>query len=193
MESTLSFPCSFSDPLFLTKVQLSLTLTLSHLTTWCSEQTALFLLAKAAPAYLSSALSVALRLLFPFQQAQYAQVFLLKPTPLSKLFAGSGSINKSATFLFSSYMTLILSSSPCSFFHLFSFLNLSGRNCLFSSPVLLGYNEFPDTCFFQETTQLMSWPDGERYLCALQFFVVFPSYLWYPLITFLGLEACCLI
>ena len=100
VKATLSFPCSSSDPLFLAKVRLSPTLTLSHLTTWYSGQTALFLLTMTALAFLPTALSVALRPLFSFQQAQYAQVFLLKPAPLSKLFAGRGSINKSATFLF---------------------------------------------------------------------------------------------
>ena len=192
VESTLSFPCSCSDPLFLAKVKLSLTFVLSHLTTWCSGQTALFLLAKAALAYFSSALSVALRPLFPFQQTQYAQVFRLQPAPLSKLFAGLGSINKSATFLLF-YMTLVLSSSPCSLLRLSCYFNLSGRNCLFSPPVLSAYNGPSDICFFRETMQLMSWPDGERYSCPLQFFVVFSSHLLYPLITFLGLKAYCLI
>ena len=56
-------------PLSLTKVQLSLILTLSHLTIWYFGLTArfLFLLAKAALAYLPTALSMALRPLFPFQ------------------------------------------------------------------------------------------------------------------------------
>ena len=64
-------------PLSLVKVRLSPTLTLSPLMIWCSGQTALFLflLAKAASAFLPTALSVALRPPFPFQQAQYAQVF----------------------------------------------------------------------------------------------------------------------
>ena len=196
MEYTLSFPCSRFDPLFLAKVWLSLILTLSHLTTWYSEQTALFLflLAKAALAYLPTALSVALRPLFPFQQAQYAQVSPLKPAPLSKLFAGLGMINKSATFLlFSSYTTLVLSSLFCSLLRLSCYFNLSGRNCLLSPPVLSGYNGSPDPCFFRETTQLMSWPDGKGYSCPLQFFVAFSSYLSYPIITFLRLEAYCLI
>ena len=176
MESTLSFPCFHSDPLFLAKVRLSLILTLSHLKTWYFEQTALFLflLAKAALAYLPTALSVALRPSFPFQQAQYAQVSPLKPASLSKLFPGLGIINKSATFLLFSYsITLVLSSSCCSLLRLSCFLNLSGRNCLLSPPVLSGYNGSSDTCFFRETTQLMSWPDGEGYSCPLQFFVVF--------------------
>ena len=128
VESILSSPCSRSDPaLSMTKVWLSPTLTLSPLMIWCSGQMAsfLFLLARAALAYLPTALSVAPRTLFPFQQAQYAQVFSLKPVPLSMLSAGLGSINKSATFLlFSSYVTLVLSSPPCSLLHLFYYLKL---------------------------------------------------------------------
>ena len=102
--------------LSLTKVRLSPTLTLSPLMIWCFGLTALFLflLARAAPAFLPTALSVALRPLFPFRQAQYAQVFPLKPSPFCTLFAGLGSTNKSATsLLFSSYLTLVLSSPPC--------------------------------------------------------------------------------
>ena len=62
VESTLSTPYSRSDPpLFLAKVQLLLTLTLSPLMIWYSGLTALFLLAKAALAYLPTALPVALK------------------------------------------------------------------------------------------------------------------------------------
>ena len=176
VESTLSFPCSCSDPLFLAKVQLLLVLTLFHLSSWYSEQTALFLflLAKVALAYLPTALFMALRPLFPFQQTQYAHVFPLKPPSLSKLFAGLGSINKSTTFLlFSSYMTLVLSSSLSSLLCLSCYHNLSGRICLPSPSVLSGYNGSPDTCFFRELTQLMSWPDGEGYLSSAIFVVFF--------------------
>ena len=42
---------------------------------------------------------MALRPLLSFQQAQYAQVFLLKPAPFCTLFAGLGSTNKSAISL----------------------------------------------------------------------------------------------
>ena len=82
---------------------------------WCFGLTALFLfhLARAAPAFLPTSLPVALRPLFPFRQAQYAQVFPLKPAPFCTLFAGLGSTNKSAISLFfSSYLTLVLSSPP---------------------------------------------------------------------------------
>ena len=102
-------------PLTLAKMRLSPTLTLSPLMIWCFGQTALFLflLAKAAPAFLPTALSVALRPLFPFRQAQYAPVFPLKPAPFCTLFAGLGSTIKSAIFLlFVSYLTLVLSSPP---------------------------------------------------------------------------------
>ena len=73
-------------PLFLAKVRLSPILTLSPLMIWYSGQTALFLLARAAPAFLPTALSVALRPLFSFRQAQYVQVFPLKRAPFCTLF-----------------------------------------------------------------------------------------------------------
>ena len=81
---------------------------------WCFGQTALCFgqTARAAPAFLPTALSVALRPLFPYRQAQYAQVFLLKPAPFCTLFAGLGSTIKSAVFLLSYYLTLVLSFAP---------------------------------------------------------------------------------
>ena len=106
--------------LFLAKVRLSLTLTLYPLTIRCSGLTALFLflLAKAALGCLQSALSVALRPLFPFLQTQFAQVSLLKLAQFCKLFAGLGSINKSAISLLllsDSRPFLTTLSSPSSF------------------------------------------------------------------------------
>ena len=145
--------------------------------TWYSGQTALFLflLARAALAFLPTALSVALRPLFPFRQAQFAPVFPLKPAPFCTLFAGLGSTNKCAIFLlFFSCLTLALSLPPCPLLHLSCYLKLygrSGRNCLLS-PVLSGYNGSPDTRFSRGTTQLMSWPDGERCLRLPQSLVV---------------------
>ena len=114
----------------------------------------LFLLARAAPAFLPIALSVALRPLFPFRQAQYAQVFPLKPAPFCTLYAGLGSTNKSAiSLLFSSAQTLTLYLLLCPLLRVFCYFNLpgrSGRNFLFSPPVLTGYNGCPDTRFFRE-------------------------------------------
>ena len=99
----------------LAKVRLSPTLTLSSLMIWYSGLTALFLflLARAALAYLPTVFFVALSPLFTFRQAQFVQVFPLKPVPFCTLFGGLGSTNKLATSLFfSSYQTLVLSSSP---------------------------------------------------------------------------------
>ena len=149
-------------PLTLAKVQLSLTLTLFPLMIWYSGQTALllFLLARMPLTFLPTAFFVALRPLFPFRQAQYVQVFPLKPAPFYTLFSGLGSTNKSAIFLlFSYYLTLVLSSPPCPLLHFSSYLKLcgrSGRNCLISPPVLSGYNGSPDTRFSRETTRLIS-------------------------------------
>ena len=156
-------------PLFLAKVRLLPILTLSPLMTWYCGQTALFLflLARAAPALLPTAHSVALRPLFPFRQAQYVPVFPLKPAPFCTLFAGLGSTNKSAiSHFFSYYLTLVLSSPPCPLPHLSSCLKLcgrSGRNCVLFPFVLSGYNGSPDSRFSRGTTRLMSLPDGVRY------------------------------
>ena len=112
------------------KLRLSPTLTLSPLIIWYSGLTALFFffLAKMTPAFLITAFSMALRPLPPFQQSQYAQVFLLKPAPFCTLFAGRGSTNKSAIFLlYFFYLTLVLSSSPCSLLHLSFFLKNLAR------------------------------------------------------------------
>ena len=117
VESTLSTPCSHSDSPFSRQGA-----ALAHLDSLPTHdlvlgQTALFpfLLARAAPAFLPTALSVALRPLFPFRQAQYVQVFSLKPAPFCTLFAGLGSTNKSATSLFLSYYLTPVPSSPPSF------------------------------------------------------------------------------
>ena len=118
VESTLSTPCSALISLSLAKVRLLpphdlvspphdhlIIWTLSPLMIWYSGQMALFLffLAREAPAFLPTALSVALKPLFPFWQAQYVQVFPLKPAPFCMLFAGLGSTNKSAISLLFSF------------------------------------------------------------------------------------------
>ena len=129
VESTLSSPCSRSDlPHFRQGAALA-HLDSLPLTIWYSGQTVLFpfFLARAALAYLPAALSVALRPLLPFQQAQFVQVVLLKPAPFYTLFASLGSTNKSAiSFLFSAYLTLALSLPPCPLLHLSSYLKLCG-------------------------------------------------------------------
>ena len=124
------------------------------LTIWC-KQTALFLslLAKPALAYLPTALSVALRLPFSFQQAQYGQVFPLQPASSLLVLAAPTSLP-----LLFFYLTLV------PFFLFFNLFGRSGRNCFLSPPVLSGYNGSPDIRFSRGTTRLMSWPDGERYL-----------------------------
>ena len=144
---------------------------------WYSGQTDLFLFlfARPAPAFLPTALSVALRPLFPFRQGQYVEVFPLKPAPFCTLFAGLGNTNKSAIFLLFYYLTLVLSSPPCPFLHFSFYLKLrgrSGRNCLLSFRALSDYNGFPDTRFSRGTTWLTSWLDRERYLRPLQSLVV---------------------
>ena len=77
------------------------------------------------------------------------------PTSLPLLFSSSCSVLTTLFFLRPS-------------FH----LNLSGRSCLLSPPMLSGSNRFPDTHLSRTTTRLMSCPNGKRYSCLLQFLVV---------------------
>ena len=90
----------------------------------------LFLLAKAALAFLPTALFVTLRPFFLFQQARYAEVFPLKPTPFCKFFVGLGITNKSAISLFllsdSCFILTTLSSS------IFTFTSISLAGTVFS-------------------------------------------------------------
>ena len=81
----------------------------------------------------------------------------------------------SLPFLFSYYLTLVLSPPPCPPLHHSFYLKLcgrSGRNCLLSPPVRSGCNVTRDTHFSPGTTRLMSWPYGEHYLRPLQSLVV---------------------
>ena len=178
VESTLPTPCSRCDPPHSRQGAALAPLDSLPLMIWCFGQTALFLFlsARAAPAFLPTALSVALRPLFSFRQAQYVQVFLLKPAPFCTLFAGLGNTNKSAiSLLFSYYLTLVLSLPPCPLLHLSCYLKLcgrSGRNRLLSPSVLSGDNGTPDTRFSRGMIWLMSLPDGVRYLRPLQSLVV---------------------
>ena len=129
----LSSPCSRSDPLLPRQGAALAHLDFLPLMIWYSGQTALFLflLARATPAYLPTALSATLRPLFPFQQTQ---VIPLKPATFCTLFTDLRNTNKFATsLLFSSYLTLVLFLLPCPLLHLSFYLKLSGRfdrNCL---------------------------------------------------------------
>ena len=175
VESTLSTPCSRSDPP-LSRQGAALahldSLPPHNLVLW-TDGSVPFPLGKSGSGVLANCpLCGTETTLSFFGRPSMLKFFLLKPAPFCTLFAGLGSTNKSAISLFfSSCLTLVLSSPPCSLLHLSSYLKLcgrSGRNCLLSPPVLLDYNGSPDTRFSWGTTRLMSWPDGVRYLCPLQ-------------------------
>ena len=89
VESTLPTPCSRSDTPPLTKVRLSPSLTLSPLMIGCSGQTALFLSARAALAYLPIALSVALRPLLSFSAGPVCSSFLAQACAILHAFCWS--------------------------------------------------------------------------------------------------------
>ena len=117
VKSTLSSPCSRSD---LRRQGAALahldSLLPNDLVLWTDGS---FPFGKDGSGVLANCSRVALRPLFPFQQAQYAQVSLLKPAPFCTLFAGLGSTNKSVTSLLllsDSRSVLATLSSPPSFY-----------------------------------------------------------------------------
>ena len=75
-------------------------------------------------------------------------------------------------FLFSSYLTLVLSLPPYPPPFLLLPQSLWQEPSPLSPPVPSNYNGSPDTRFSRGTTQLISWPDVERYLRPLQSLVV---------------------
>ena len=175
VESALFSPCSRFD-LFLTRQRAGLAhLNSSPLIICFSVQTALFLflLTWSALAYFPTALAVALKPLLIFRQAQYVLVFPLKPAPFCVLFSGLGSTNKPAiSHLFSSSLTLVLSSQLCPLFHLsllpqtlwqiwqeLSFL--SSRSIRLQG---VSGHSFPPG---NDATDELA-PDGTCYLCSLQ-------------------------
>ena len=110
-EFTPSSPCSRRDPPLSRQGA-----ALAHLDHLPPQALFLFLLAKATMAYF-----VAPRPLSPFRQAQYVQVFPLKPAPFCTLFAGLGNFIKSVT-------SLLLSNSrhPVSSVFHFTSISLAG-------------------------------------------------------------------
>ena len=147
----LPFHASALIPLSLAKVRLSLILTLSPLMIWYSGQTALFLflLARAALAYLPSALSVPRRLL-SFSAGSVCLSSTAEACVILHALCWSRQHQQfchfSSLLLSDSRSVLATLSSP-PFFLLFQTLWQIGRNCLLSPPVLSDYNGSPDTRF----------------------------------------------
>ena len=172
VESTLSSPCSRSNPLYFAKVRLLPTLTLSpppHALVLWTDSSVPFPFGKSSFGVLAICSLCGTEVTLFFRRAQYVQVFPLKPAPLC------WSRQHQQVCHFSSF--LLLSDSRFVLTALFFpfYLKLcgrSGRNCLLSPPVLSDYNGSPDTCFSRGTTRLMSWPDGVRYLRPPQSLVV---------------------
>ena len=170
VESTLSTPCSPSDPP-LTRQDAALahldSLPPHDLVLW-TDGFVPFPFGKGGSGVLANCSLCGTEATLSFSAGPVRSSFSLKPAPFCTLFAGLGNTIKSAIFLlFSSCLTLVLSSPPCPLFRLSSYLKLggrSGRNCFLFPPVLLGYNGSPDTRFSRETTRLMSLLDEERYL-----------------------------
>ena len=162
-----------------------------------TDGSVLFLFGKGGSAVLANCSLCGTEATLFFSAGPVCSSFSAEACVILHALGGLGSTNKSAiSLLFFYNLTLVLFSPPCPLLHLSSYLKLcgrSGRNCLLSRHILSDYNGSPDTRFSRGTTRLMSWPDGESYLRPLQSPVVSLSYLSYPLLSFLGLDAYCLI
>ena len=173
VESSLSSPCSRSDPPLSRQGA-----TLAHLNSLSAHDLMLWPdgsvslpFGKDGSGVLTNCSLCGTEATLSFSAGPVCSSFLLKLAPFCTLFAGFGSTNKSAiSLLFFYYLTLVLFSPLCPLLHFSSYLKLcgrSGRNCLLSSSILSDYNGSPDTRFFLGTTRLISWPTGSA-TCALR-------------------------
>ena len=148
-------------------MRLSLALTLSHLRIWWFElmDLFLFLLAKAALASLPTVHFLALRSHLPFRQAQYVQVFSLKPAPFCKLFAVLGSTNKSAMCLFLLFDSRSILSSVFPFTAI-SLADLAKTlfSILLYNPATIG----PQSVIYAGQRRCRQVGEGVRYSCHQQ-------------------------
>ena len=172
VESTLSSPCSYSDlPLCRQGAALAHldSLPPHDLVLW-TDGSAPFLFAKGGFGILANCSLCGTDPTLSFSAGPVCSSFSAEACVI--LHALGWSQHHQQVCHFSYYLTLVLSSPPCPLLHLSLYLNLSGRNCLLFPPVLSDYNGSQDTHFFRGSMQLMSWPDGERYLRPLQSLVV---------------------
>ena len=141
VESTLSTPCSRSDPP-LTRQGVALAhldcLPPHDLVLW-TDGSVPFPFDKSGSGILANCSLCGTEATLSFLAGPVCSNFSTEPAPFCTLFAGLGNTIKFAIFLyFSHYLTLVSSSPPCPLLHLSSYLKLSGRfgrNCLLS-PVL---------------------------------------------------------
>ena len=177
VESTLSSPCSHSDPP-LTCQGAALahldSLPLYDLVLWTDSSVPLPF-GKDISGVLANCFLCGTDATLSFSAGPVCSNFSAEACTILHALCWVAAAPTSLPFLFSSYLTLVLFLPPCPLLHLsfyFKLFGRSGKNRLLSPPVLLGYSGSLDIHFSQGTTWLMSWPDGERYLHPLQSLVV---------------------
>ena len=172
VKQTLSSPCFRSDP-FLSCQNATLAhlvfLPPHNLVIWTDSSVFFFLLAKAALASLQTGLFVVLRPPFPFWQAQFVQVFPLKPAPFCTLFAGLASTKSLPLIFLSNSRSVLNTLSARSSFPLPQTLSQIWQESSFLSSFIIRLKWISRySFFFQQTMQLTSQPGGNCYFSLLQ-------------------------
>ena len=175
----------------LAKVRLSLTLTLPpHGMVLWTDGFVPFLFGKNGSGVLANCSPCGAEATLSFLQAQYAQVFPLKPAPFCSLLAGLGSTNKSAISLLlcDSRSVLATLSSPSFLLPQSFWQELSSlSSCSIRLQWVLGHLFFPGKDAADQLANLRVQLVFSAVPCSLS------SYLSYLLFSFLGLVAYCLI
>ena len=158
VESTVSSSCSRSDPSFSRH-----NVALAHLDSLPSHDLVIWIDGSVPFSWrnwqllsLSLSLFVLLRQLFP-STGPLCSSFPLKTAPFYNLFVVLDNTNKCA-------ISLLLSDSRSVFSSFFPFILNSGRNCLLSSLLPLGFSGSSSTLLCRKTMRLMSWPTGSATL-----------------------------
>ena len=167
VESTLSTPCSRSDPVSLQGAALAHLDSLpSHDLVLWTEGSVPFPFGKGGSGVLSNCSLCGAEATLSFSAGAVCSSFSAEACAILHALCWSRQHQQVCHF------SSLLSNSHSVLSSIFPLISNSGRNCLFSPSVLSDYNGSLDTRFSRETTRMISWPDVMHYLHPPQSLIV---------------------